>query len=173
MATHVHLLSALLTAADRRFLQDPPRLLDFVPGTTPTHPLLLPTLRNASLQQYIRTLRSLSQRASEPSPNVPVRVLSHRAHILWNIELRLNNIGQFVRFCYKRQLNYCASPCTSLRSAFKYFSLANPLEEIEFDFHPYSPPASPSNASDLLPPISAPSPPGKFGASFPLQFTDT
>jgi hypothetical protein len=94
-------LSALLTAADRRFLQDPPRLLDFVAGTTPTHPLLLPTLRNTSLQQYIRGLLSLSQQASDPSPNVPVRVLRRRAHILWNIELRLNNIKRFVRFCYK------------------------------------------------------------------------
>ena len=84
MATHVHLLSALLTAADRRFLQDPPGLLDFVAGTTPTHPLLLPTLRNASLQQYIHSLLSLSQQASEPSPNVPVRVLRRRASELSN-----------------------------------------------------------------------------------------
>jgi hypothetical protein len=82
MATYVHILSALLTAADRQFLQDPPGLLDFVPGTPPTHPLLLPTLRNASLQQYSRSLLSLSQQASEPSPNVPVRVLHRRAHIM-------------------------------------------------------------------------------------------
>ena len=48
----------------------------------PDAPLLLPTLRNTSLQQYIRSLLSLSQQASEPSPNVPVRVLHRRAHIM-------------------------------------------------------------------------------------------
>jgi hypothetical protein len=109
MATHVNISSAYLTAADRQFLQDPPRLLEFVPGTTPTNPLLLPTLRNASLQRYIHGLLSLSQHASEPLPNAPTRLLTRKAHLLRNIELRLNNIGLFVRFCYKRQLRYCAS----------------------------------------------------------------
>jgi hypothetical protein len=49
MAPHIDVLSAQLSYADRRFLEDPPRFLDFVPGTAPAHPLLLPTLQNATV----------------------------------------------------------------------------------------------------------------------------
>jgi hypothetical protein len=104
MAPHIELLTALLSSADRRFLEDPPRLLDFVPGTAPDYPLLLPTLQNATVQQYLRDLLSLSQLASEPCVNDPIRTMSRKAHLINNIHLRLNNVGRFIRFCYQRQL---------------------------------------------------------------------
>jgi hypothetical protein len=100
----------------------------------------LPTLRHASLQRYIHGLLSLSQHASEPSPNAPARLLTRKAHLLRNIELRLNNIGLFLRFCYKRQL-LCIS-VNLVRITCCTFFLVNPLEEIEFNYKSYSPPAS-------------------------------
>jgi hypothetical protein len=90
-----------LHAADCLALQCPPRVLQFVPSTSPSEPRLGPSVCNTSMIMYLQMLSFLRDEAARPTPNTPLLACVQIAHFRLDVERRLELMNTFMRSAFE------------------------------------------------------------------------